>query len=122
MTEFSLRLAILIMGFTLVSGFFDALAFTYSAKMWQGGKLIWLDTAKAAGSFAIGITMYWVAVRYLAQAGVVTAELQTLVWFGVTIVGVAVLNGRFSDWQVIDQLAAANAVLCIGWLVSRPTA
>ncbi len=122
MLEAPLRLALLIAGFTIASGVFDALAFTYSARMWHGDRLVWSETAKAAGSFAIGVTMYWGAVRYLSEAGVVTAEIQTLVWFGVTILGVAVLGGRFFHWQLLEQLAAVNVFVSLGWLVSRSAA
>ena len=119
MLEPGIRLALVIAGFTIASGVFDALAFTYSARIWQGDSLVWGEAAKAAGSFAIGITMYWGAVRYLSQAGIVTAELQTLLWFGVTILGVAMLGGRFFHWQFLEQVVALNVLLSLGWLVSR---
>ena len=122
MFEAPLRLVLLIAGFTVASGVFDALAFTHSARMWQEDRLIWSETAKAASSFAIGITLYWIAVRYLSEAGVVTAEVQTLVWFGVTIVGVALLGGRFFHWQLVEQLAAINILLSLGLLLSRSPA
>ena len=122
MLEPRIRLALVITGFTIASGVFDALAFTHSARMWQGERLVWGEAVKAAGSFAIGITMYWGAVRYLSQAGIVTAEMQTLLWFGVTILGVAMLGGRFFHWQLLEQVVALNALLSLGWLVSRSVA
>ena len=121
MIEAPLRL-LLIAGFLIASGIFDALAFTYSARMWHGAGLVWGETVKAGGSFIVGITMYWGAVRYLSEAGVVTAEMQTLVWFVVTILGVAVLGGRFFHWQLLEQLAAVNVFVSLGWLVSRSAA
>ncbi len=122
MVEAPLRLLLLITGFLIASGIFDALAFTYSARMWDGAGLVWSETAKAAGSFIVGITMYWGAVRYLPEVGVVTPEIQTLVWFVVTILGVAVLGGRFFHWQLLEQLAAVNVFVSLGWLVSRSAA
>ncbi len=122
MTEAGLRLTLLIAGFTIASGVFDALAFTYSARMWQGGSLVLGETAKAAGSFVVGIVMYWGAVRYLSEAGIVTAEMQSLLWFGVTILGVALLGGRFFHWQLLEQIAAVNVFVSLGWLVSRSAA
>ena len=122
MSHPQLRLLVLITGFTLASGVFYSLAFTYSASMWQGGRLIWTEALKSAVSFMLGMTMYWGAVRYLSQAGVVMPEIQTLLWFGVTILGVAVLGGRFFHWQLLDQLLAVNVLFSIGWLISRTAA
>ena len=99
MSDAPFRLVLLVVGFTLASGVFDAMAFTHSARMWQEDRLVWSETVKAAGAFATGITLYWIAVRYLTEAGVVSAEIQTLVWFGVTIVGVALLGGRQHEYS-----------------------
>ena len=122
MLDPQLRLSLMIAGFTIASGIFDALGLTYAAQMWQGGKPVWSEAAKSAGSFVVGITMYWGAVRYLHQAGIVTAELQTLIWFGVTIIGVAVLGGRFPHWQLLDQIIAINVLASLGWLITRTAA
>ena len=46
-------------------------------------------------------------------------EMQTLIWFSVTIIGVAVLGGRFSQWCLLDQIVAANVLISLGWLVMR---
>ena len=112
-------LLIPILGFTVASGVLDSMAFTYSASVWDEGKLVWREVSKAAATFALGIAMYWGAVRYLRQAGVVTPEIQTLIWFGVTIVGIAVLGGRVAHWPVLDQVIAANVFLSLGWLIVR---
>ncbi len=117
-----LRLSLLITVFTVASGVFDSLAFTYSASVWQGGRLIWSELAKSASCFFMGITMYWGAVRYLSQAGIDTPELQTLLWFGITIAGVAVLSGRFLHWQRLDQIIAASVLVGLGWLLCRNAA
>jgi hypothetical protein len=117
-----LRLAILITGFTLAAGLLDSLAFTYSAGIWKGGRLVWLQASKAAGTFALGITMYWFAIRYLAEAGVVIPEIQTLIWFTVTIVGVTFLGGRFIHWPLLDQVVATNVLVSLGWLITRTSA
>ena len=115
----SLKLCLLITAFTIASGVFDALAFSYAARMWKEGRLVAGEATKAAGSFTIGIALYFVAVRYLSEAGVVFAEIQTLLWFGVTIIGVAVLQGRFFQWQVAEQVVAVSVFLGLGWLISR---
>ena len=119
MLDHQLRLSLLIAGFTLASGAFDSLGLTHAAQMWQGEKLVWIEAAKSAGNFVLGMIMYWCAVRYLNQAGVTMAELQALLWFAVTIIGVAVLGGRFPHWQLIDQIVAIVALASLGWLLSR---
>jgi hypothetical protein len=119
MSDAQFRLTVVITVFTLAAGVFDALAFHYSAGMWQGNRLVLPQVGKAAGAFALGIVMYWVAIRYLGEAGVVLPEIQTLIWFAATIVGVAVLGGRFLQLPVLDQIAAANVLLSLGWLIVR---
>lgn len=122
MSEASLRLSLLIAAFTVGAGVLDSLAFTYSASMWQGGRLVWAQASKAAVSFALGIAMYWGAIRYLGEAGVVLPEIQTLIWFAVTIIGVTILGGRFIHWPLLDQVVAANVLVSLGWLITRTSA
>ena len=119
MTEEAVRLSALILLFTVGAGVLDSLAFTYSAGMWQGGRLVWMQATKAAVSFALGITMYWWAIRYLGEAGIVLPEIQTLIWFVVTIIGVTLIGGRFIHWPVLDQIVAANVLVSLGWLITR---
>ena len=114
-----LRLSLLIVAFTVASAVFDALGLTQAAQVWHGGHWNGAVAAKSAGSFMVGITMYWGAVRFLNEAGIVTAELQTLLWLGVTIVGVGVLGGRFFQWPLLDQVLAANVLASLAWLISR---
>lgn len=122
MSEAHLRLSVMITAFMVAAGVLDSLAFTYSAGMWKSGKLIWPTAGKAACTFALGIAMYWGALRYLGEAGVVMPEIQTLIWFTVTIIGVTVLGGRFVHWPVLDQLVAANVLISLGWLITRTAA
>ncbi len=117
-----LRLTVLVVGFTVVSGLLDALAFSYAAGMWRDGRLVVSEAGKSASSFVLGMAMYFGAVRYLGEAGVVRAEIQTLIWFGVTIIGVAILHGRFFQWNPLEHIVAVNVVLGLGWLISRTSA
>ena len=70
MLEPRIRLALIITGFTIASGVFDALAFTHSARMWQGERLVWGEAVKAAGSFAIGITIFSGSLYALVATGI----------------------------------------------------
>jgi hypothetical protein len=122
MDEGSLRISLTITAFMIASGVFDSLAFTFAARMWQGGSIVWDAAAKSAVSFLLGIGMYWGAVRHLSRIGVVMPEMQTLLWFFVTIVGVALIGGRFFEWRLAEQLVALNVLLSMGWLLSRTAA
>jgi len=106
-------------GLLTLSGLFDALAFSYSAELWKGGRLVWLEGVRASAAFACGIASYWAALRYLSAAGVVLPEIQTLIWFTATMAGVAVLGGRFFQWPLLDQILCANALVSLGWLTTR---
>ena len=122
MTDVNLRLSLLITSLMIASGVFDSLAFTYSSRMWQEGRLMFEPASKAAVSFAIGIGLYWAGIRYLGEAGVVLPEIQTLIWFGVTIIGVAILGGRLPQWHFVDQIIGANVIISLGWLITRTSA
>jgi hypothetical protein len=114
-----IRLLLLIGAITLVSGIGDSQGFIHASRMWQNGTLVWEAFAKSALGFTVGIGSYWVSIRYLQQFGVIAPEAQTLIWFGVTIIGVAVISGRFFAWQTIDQAIALLVFLGICWLLFR---
>jgi hypothetical protein len=114
-----MRLPLFIIGATLVSGVGDSMGFIYAARMWRNGDLIMSELGKSALGFSVGIGSYWVAAKYLSDFGVLTPETQTVVWFGVTIAGVAFASGRFLQWQTIDQIIAVIVLLGIAWLLFR---
>ncbi len=122
MNELSLRIPLAITSLTIAAGILDSLAFTYSSAVWQSGRLQWDQVGKAAIAFALGITAYWLSIRYLNEAGVVLPEIQTLIWFAVTIIGVMVLSGRFLSWPWIDQIVAVFSLFGLGWLIVRTAA
>jgi hypothetical protein len=45
--------------------------------------------------------------------------LQTLVWSGETITGVALFSRTFPLWQTADQVVGIAALIGIGWLTYR---
>jgi hypothetical protein len=87
--------------------------------MWQGGKLIRSELVKSALGFSVGISAYWLGIKYLKELGVLSPEVQTLIWFVITIIGVALISGKFLRWQAVDQLVAVALLLGIGWLLLR---
>lgn len=104
---------------TLVSGFGDSQGFIHASNIWNNGKLNVNALGKSALGFSVGIFTYWLIVRYLQYVGIVTTEVQTILWFSATIIGIALLSGKFLTWQRIDQLVATLVVFGIGWLLFR---
>jgi hypothetical protein len=113
------KVGFIILGLTLLSGYADSRGFLHAAKIWQGQQVLWSEVAKSGLGFGCGILLYWVVLKYLNEVRVVAPEIQTLVWFGVTIVGVALLSGKFVQWRSIDQGVAVAVLLGIGWLFVR---
>jgi len=104
---------------TLLSGWGDSKGFLHSARVWQEGGFVWSEAARASLGYGCGIVLYWVAIRYLRQVGIVSAEAQTLLWFAAAIVGVAAASGRFRSWQALDWATAAGTVLCLTLFILR---
>jgi divalent metal cation (Fe/Co/Zn/Cd) transporter len=109
----------LIIGLTLLSGIADAQGFIHASTTWMNGKIIWEEGLKSLLGFGVGALCYILAINYLEQVGLVSAEIQTVIWFTVTIIGVAFISGKFLHWHLVDQLVALLAIVCIGWLVIR---
>jgi hypothetical protein len=113
------RLVLIVLSLTVISGIGDAHGFIHSAKVWHAGRWVWPEVAQSALGFAFGMSMYWVAVRYYQQLGISLAETQTIFWFAVTLIGVAVVSGKFIHWAWIDQGVALAVLAGIGWLLVR---
>jgi len=105
--------------FTLLSGIGDALGFIFASRVWRNGEFAWLEALKSACSFQFGVAMYWFALKGLASRGVVAVETQTIFWFGVTIIGVALLSRQTFRWPLLDQCVAIVVLAGIGWLLTR---
>jgi hypothetical protein len=114
-----LRLILLIIGITLVSGISDAQGFIHAAKIWQAGSLVWGELGKSALYWGIGIFLYCLSLKYMIELKIVSPEIQTVSWFGVTIIGVAFANGKFFTWQLVDQGVALGVLAGLGWLLFR---
>lgn len=110
---------ILMIGFTLLSGAGDALGFIHAGKVWQNDQIVWREVLWSALGFSAGVFMYWLALRYLTGFGIASTEIQTLFWFGITLVGVAVLSGQFVRWHPVDQVVGVAVLAGIGWLLFR---
>jgi hypothetical protein len=50
---------------------------------------------------------------------VTSAEMQTGVWFAMTIIGVVIFSGKFFSWPRLEQTVAVLVLLGLGWLLVR---
>lgn len=111
--------SIVILVLIVLSGFFDSLGFVYGARVWQNDALSVMDLVKSALGWATGITLYVVSLRYMGRAGIVSAEIQTVVWFAMTIIGVVLFSGKFFTWPRLEQIVATLVLIGLGWLLIR---
>lgn len=103
----------------VASGFADSLGFVYASKVWQKDAMSWMDLAKSALGWGLGISLYVISLRFMARAGITSAEVQTMVWFAMTIIGVVIFSGRFLSWPRLEQLVAVLVLAGLGWLLAR---
>ncbi len=117
MSTSTLAAACAAVALTLASGLADSYGFVHAARVWNGGRLIPGELGRSSVGFALGITIYWIVIRFLEQLGVHSVAIQTVGWFGATLVGVAVVTGEFRDWGTANQIIALGVALGIGWLM-----
>lgn len=104
---------------TVLSGLADAHGFVHAARAFQANAVSTNDLALTVFYAGLGLISYLFAVRDLMRLGIDAPEIHMLFWLGVTIVGLAVLSGRFSQWAGVDRLVGATVVLGISWLIVR---
>jgi len=93
--------------------------FVYAAQIWRQDALSWADLGKSALGWGVGITLYVVSLRYMARLGVTSVEIQTAVWFAMTIIGVVIFSGKFFSWPRLEQMVAVLVLVGLGWLMVR---
>jgi hypothetical protein len=113
------RLLLVIIALTVLSGLGDSQGFLHASRIWRDGQLVFPELAKSAGAFGLGIVMYWISIRFLQQFSVVSAETQTMLWFGVTVAGFAVFSKTGLRWAIVDRSVAVVVLAGISWLIFR---
>jgi len=116
---YQISLAVLLLMLTLISGLADAQGFIHASQMWQAGKLIWPEVLKSALGFGFGIVTYWICIRFLQEFRIFSPEIQTIGWFTVTIIGVALISSKFLQWRSMDQMVGIAVLLGVAWLLVR---
>lgn len=97
----------------------DSLGFIHAAKIWQKDTISWIDLTWSTMSWSVGIMLYVMSLRYLTRLGVTSAEVHTMVWFAMTIIGVIVFSGKFFSWPRLEQGVATLLLFGLGWLLVR---
>ena len=104
---------------TVLTGLADSQGFLHSSNVWKNGKFIWYEAVKSLIGFGVGIVFFWFAIKYMQKIGIVSTEIQTTIWFAVTIIGVAFVSGKFFQWNLSNQLISILVLLGIGILIFR---
>jgi hypothetical protein len=103
---------------TILSGVMDARGFVYAARAWPEGRLDARLALASMAAFFAGLSLYIVAVRFMQSFGLHGAALQAALWFVVTAIGVAAMDGSVFAWTRAQQLVAVGIVAGLGWLIT----
>jgi hypothetical protein len=102
---------------TVASGLMDARAFVYAGRTWPNGQLDVRMGLSSLAAFIAGITFYLVAVKFMQNAGIQSVALQTCIWFVVTVIGIAAMDGAVLTWTRPQQVVGIAVTLLLGWLI-----
>ena len=107
---------------TVASGLLDARGFVFAARAWPGGNLDPRMGFLSLASFAGGLTAYIIAVKFMQSAGIQGVALQSGIWFVITAVGIAAMDGTLLQWTRTQQIVGVAVALALGWLISTTRA
>jgi hypothetical protein len=107
---------------TVASGLLDARGFLYAGKSWPGGQLDARMGIIALLSFGGGLTAYILAVKFMQNAGLHGVALQSGIWFVITAVGIAAMDGTLLHWTRTQQIVGVAVAVALGWLISTTRA
>jgi hypothetical protein len=107
---------------TVVSGLLDARGFVYAARAWPAGELDVRMGLASLASFAGGVSAYIVAIKFMQNVGIHGVALQSGIWFVVTAVGIAVMDGSIAQWSRTQQLIGIAVAIALGWLITTTRA
>jgi hypothetical protein len=107
---------------TVASGLLDARAFVYAARVWPDGQLDLKMGLLSLTWFAGGVTAYIVAVKFMQNAGIHGVALQSSIWFVVTAIGLAAMDGSILTWSRTQQVVGLGVAVALCWLISTTRA
>jgi len=107
---------------TVASGLLDARGFVFAGKSWPGGQLDPKMGIISLLSFGGGLTAYILAVKFMQSAGIHGVALQSGIWFVITAVGIAAMDGSILQWTRTQQVVGIVVAVALGWLISTTRA
>src|SRR5207248_9558120 len=110
--------ALLVLVLTVTSGVMDARGFVYAGRAWPGGNVDWVAIGQSLLAFLAGISLYIGAVRFMQAMGLHAVALQSGIWFVVTAIGIAAMDGTVLQWNRLQQVVAAAVFAGLAWLIS----
>ena len=102
---------------TALSAFFDARGFVYAAETWRDGSVVPKAVAYSMLNFLGGVALYIASIGLLQRLGVQSATMQTLFWFAMTIIGIAIMDGTIAGWSVAQKVVGVAVAVGISWLL-----
>jgi hypothetical protein len=109
---------VLVLALTILSGVMDARGFVYAARAWPEGRLDVRFALASMAAFFAGLSLYIVAVRFMQSFGLQGVALQAALWFVVTAIGVAAMDGSVLNWTRAQQTVAIAVIAGLGWLIA----
>jgi hypothetical protein len=107
---------------TVTSGLLDARGFVYAARAWPGGELDLKMGLASLASFGGGLTAYILAIKFMQGAGIHGVALQSGIWFVVTAVGIALMDGTLLQWSRTQQVVGVGVAVALAWLIATTRA
>ena len=103
---------------TIGSGLLDARGFVYATRAWPHGHLDMKMALASLLSFVGGVSVYVLAVKFMQNAGIHGVALQSGIWFVVTAVGIAAMDGTIVQWSRTQQAVGVAVAVALCWLIS----
>jgi hypothetical protein len=103
---------------TVASGLLDARGFVYAARAWPAGHLDVKMALASLAAFAGGVSIYVLAVKFMQNAGIHGVALQSGIWFVVTAIGIAAMDGTLAQWTRAQQVVGVAVAAALCWLIS----
>lgn len=107
---------------TIASGLLDARGFLWASKVWPGGQFDLKMALASMAAFAGGISAYILAIKFMQNAGIQGVALQSGIWFVITAVGIAAMDGSLLQWTRTQQVVGVAVAIALGWLISTTRA
>jgi hypothetical protein len=107
---------------TVGSGLLDARGFVYAARAWPGGQLDPRMALASLAAFGGGLTAYILAIKFMQNAGIQGVALQSGIWFVVTAIGIAAMDGTLLQWSRTQQAVGVAVAVALAWLIATTRA